>query len=339
MIIRYTVLPIKLFRLLFLLLIHSDISLVLSSHHTDYYNHHRRLRHSSHPSTMRISEDGITKWEQINFVSPQPELSQSQWWQEETIKFQAKGMDHLYLLTQFVINWLQPTGLPNGVIRDDLIDYPLETVQENQLKLFTHFWGVILASTVALCLAVIIPLIGLLLCLCCCNVRSSKRAKPNERDSALYITSASNSSPVHHQSRRKRRPKYKTESGCDPFVRSICTVTMFSLLLFISFFVICAFVTNEYIRSGVSEAPNKFNQSLDGFKLYLQNTQVEVNTLLRTNFQQLEEQMSSSLNKSGIIVKNRLAEKSKAIALENLTEIVTSELNSRIYLVVFFSFH
>ncbi|XP_074600905.1 prominin-like [Brevipalpus obovatus] len=327
MIIRSTVLSIKLFRLLFLLLIHSDNWLVLSSHHTDYNPHHhhhtRRLRHSSHPTTMRISEDDITKWEQINFVSPQSQLTQSQWWQEETFKFQAKGMDHLYLLTQFVINWLQPTGLPNGVIREDLIDYPLETVQENQLKLFTHFWGVILASTVALCLAVIIPLIGLLLCLCCCNIRSSKRAKPNERDSALYITTASNSSPVHHQSRRKRRAKYKTESGCDPFVRSICTVTMFSLLLFISFFVICAFVTNEYIRSGVSEAPNKFNQSLDGFKLYLQNTQVEVNTLLRTNFQQLEEQMSSSLNKSGIIVKNRLAEKSKAVALENLTEIVT----------------
>jgi len=317
---------IKLFRLLLILLTHSNTLLILSSHHIDN-NHHRRLRHSSsHPATMRpnmrISE---TAWEQIKFVSPEAELSQSQWWQEETIKFHAKGMDHLYLLTQFVINWLQPTGLPNGVIREDLIDYPLETVQENQLKLFTHFWGVILASTIALCLAIIIPLIGLLLCLCCCNIRSSKRAKPNERDSALYITSASNSSPVHHQNRRKRRRKYKTERGCDPFVRSICTATMFSLLLFISFFVICAFVTNEYIRSGVSEAPNKFNQSLDSFKLYLQNTQVEVNTLLRTNFQQLEEQMSSSLNKSGIIVKNRLAEKSKAIALENLTEIVTSE--------------
>lgn len=97
------------------------------------------------------------------------------------------------------------------------------------------------------------------------------------------------------------------------------------MLLFISFFVICAFVTNEYIRNGLHELPKTLNQSLDDVQLYLNNTQFEVNTLLRTNFGQLEQELDESLDKSGLIVKNRLALVSQAVALENLTEIVTSK--------------
>lgn len=99
----------------------------------------------------------------------------------------------------------------------------------------------------------------------------------------------------------------------------------FSLLLLVSFFVICAFVTNEYVRNGLLELPKTLNQSLDDVQLYLNNTQYEVNTLLRTNFGQLEHELSESLDKSGLIVKNRLALVSQAVALDNLTEIVTSE--------------
>jgi len=103
-------------------------------------------------------------------------------------------------------------------------------------------------------------------------------------------------------------------------------VIHFGLLLLISFFVICAFVTNEYIRNGLHEMPRTLNQSLDDVQLYLNNTQFEVNTLLRTNYGQLEQELFDSLDKSGIIVKDRLASVSQAVALNNLTEIVSSEL-------------
>lgn len=293
-------------------------SLVLTRNH-----YHRHLRHSNVQALIMQNTHNLpTEWGQINFVPPSSGLTQGRWSDETTIKFQAKGMDHLYLLTQYVINWLQPAGLPNGVITEELVDHPIETIQANQFRLFTHFWGSILASTLVLCLAIIVPMLGFLLCCCCCNQKSSKRAKrASERDPSLYITS--NSSPTHH--RRKHRSKYRIEKSCDPFIRSFFTGVMFTLLLFISFFVICAFVTNEYVHSGINQMPDKFNQSLDDFQLYLRNTQMEVNILLRTNFHQLEDQMSLSLNKSGVIVKNRLAERSKASALENLTEIVTSK--------------
>lgn len=68
--------------------------------------------------------------------------------------------------------------------------------------------------------------------------------------------------------------------------------------------------------------PKTINQSLDDVHLYLNNTQFEVNTLLRTNYGQLEQELFDSLDRSGIIVKNRLALVSQAIALDNLTEIV-----------------
>jgi len=92
-----------------------------------------------------------------------------------------------------------------------------------------------------------------------------------------------------------------------------------------SFFVICAFVTNEYIRTGVQQLPKTVNQSTDDIMLFLNNTQYEINTLLRTNFNQLEQELGDSLDKSGLIVKNRLAVLSEAASLENLTDIVSSE--------------
>lgn len=70
--------------------------------------------------------------------------------------------------------------------------------------------------------------------------------------------------------------------------------------------------------------PKTLNQSLDDVHLYLNNTQFEVSTLLRTNYGQLQSELFDSLDKSGVIVKNRLALVSQAVALDNLTEIVSS---------------
>ena len=122
---------------------------------------------------------------------------------------------------------------------------------------------------------------------------------------------------------KRKKYKYQVEKGCDSCLRSFCGTTLFILFLLISFFVICAFFTNEYVRNGFKFLPQTLNQSLDDIELYLNTTQLEVNTLLRKNFNQLQTELESNLDKSGLIIKNRLAVYSKAIALENLTEIVT----------------
>lgn len=174
-----------------------------------------------------------------------------------------------------------------------------------------------MAATICLCAALVIPLLVFLLCCCCTsNSKTSKRAKYSDNSGAV----SSGTSPG-----RRHKKKYKVDRGCDPCCRSFLGINFFILLLLISFFVICAFVTNEYIKNGIEELPKTFNQSLDDVQLYLNNTQYEINTLLRTNFGQLEQELNDQLDKSGLIVKNRLALVSRAVALENLTEIVSSK--------------
>lgn len=183
-------------------------------------------------------------------------------------------------------------------------------------QLITHFWGLILTSIVLITVGIVLPLIVFVCCCCCSSNKNTKRAKHSRS-----YTSSSSSSPARRSGHRKKR--YKVDRTCDPCVRTISAVKLFVFLLLMSFFVISAFVTNEYIRSGVQQLPKTLNQSTDDLMLYLNNTQHEVNTLLRTNFEQLEHELGNSLDKSGLIVKNRLAVLSEAASLENLTDIVS----------------
>ncbi|CAG2100544.1 unnamed protein product [Medioppia subpectinata] len=271
--------------------------------------------HTNEQNMDQMNDD--IPWRQIKFISPQQSVSQSQWHSAIPV-FSGKGMDHLYLLTQYVIDLLQSPGLPSSIIKDELFDDPIPVLQHNKGKLITHFWGLILTSIVILSVGIGIPLIGFICC-CCCGPtdKRSRRAKHSRS-----YTSSSSSSPSTRRSGHKKK-RYKVDGVCDPCVRSISAVKLFVLLLLMAFFVICAFVTNEYIRTGVKQMPKALNQSTDDLMLYLNNTQLEVNTLLRTNFDQLEHELSDSLDKSGLIVKNRIAILSEAAALDNLTDIVS----------------
>jgi len=261
---------------------------------------------------------------EINFISPSQELAQSRWWYEGPLSFSAKGMDHLYLLNSLLMDWIQPPGLPDEIVKEELLNDPLPMLNENRNRLLSHFWGMILACTIGVSLAVVVPLLGFMLCCCICDTSSAKKNSRNTRAKGRHDspTSTSLTGLGRSAAATKKRKKYRVESGCDSCCRSFFGVIHFVLILLITFFVICAFVTNEYVRNGLHDMPKTINQSLDDVHLYLNNTQFEVNTLLRTNYGQLEQELFDSLDRSGIIVKNRLALVSQAIALDNLTEIV-----------------
>ena len=267
------------------------------------------------------------EWKPINFSSPKEELAQTRWWYDGPIAFSARGMDHLYLLNSWLLSLIQPPGLPDELVKDELFSDPLGVVKENKTRLLAHFWGLILTGTIALCLAIIIPLFGFMICCCWCSDTSSGGRKNTTSSGRMenlgYHTSTSGGTRVKSKRRNRSRSRYSVEGSCDGPCRSLFSVIHFCLLLLISFFVISAFVTNEYIKNGLGVMPQTLNQSLDDIQLYLNNTQFEVNTLLRTNFGQLETALSNSLDRSGSIVKDRLARISEAVALDNLTEIVT----------------
>jgi hypothetical protein len=91
------------------------------------------LRQFNEPNdqTANTNTSSDIPWRQIKFISPQQSLSQSEW-HSGIPSFSAKGMDHLYLLTQYVIDLLQTPGLPFGVIKEDLFDDPIPVLKENK---------------------------------------------------------------------------------------------------------------------------------------------------------------------------------------------------------------
>lgn len=210
------------------------------------------------------------------------------------------------------------------MITDETLDDPQEVIKRNRVQVFSHFWGLFLATVIAFVFAITVPMLGFLICCCRCNSgRTKSTVRSDRRHSRLEESPRSSHRQVIVSAAKKRRQcKYSVENKCDPCVRSITSSIFFCILLGITFFAICAFVTNEYVKSGLHQLPHSLNQSLDDVQLYLNNTQFEVSTLLVTNFDQLEKELSNNLDKSGTIIKNRLALASQAIALENLTEIV-----------------
>ena len=89
-------------------------------HHSTNFNHHNN-------NTTSIP------WRSINFISPSQSLSQSHWWHEAP-SFSARGMEHLYMLNEIILNWIQPPGLPAGIITEQLLDDPKTVLNENRGK-------------------------------------------------------------------------------------------------------------------------------------------------------------------------------------------------------------
>ncbi|KAG9510244.1 Coatomer subunit zeta-1 [Fragariocoptes setiger] len=288
----------------------------------------------------------------------------------DSVNFSTHGMDHLYLMTNFVLDYLLDNELPQELINQTLFTDPLPVLDNNRTILIHHFHRVLLAACVCLCLAISIPLFGFLIVCCWCSEKSKYEHRdsldsPSSHDArstrAKYSgsrhrsrshggtrhydsrshggldrhrRSGPNSSRHRHQSSHSRpAPRressvevVKYESFCSPCVRAFLASNTFIVLLLMAFFVVCNFVTNENVYSGVSQLPKTLNQSLDDLEAYLNVTDYEVDNLLKANFQQLEQELNSRLDSGGLIIKHKLATVSEASALSNLTDMV-ADLN------------
>ncbi|XP_076305476.1 prominin-1-A-like isoform X3 [Tachypleus tridentatus] len=207
--------------------------------------------------------------------------------------FDPKGMEHLYTVTSFFLQLIQSPGLPPEILTDELVDDPVGVLNEHRGVILSHFLGMLLMGLIGLLLGVVIPLGGFFFCCCRCAGRcggSRMEVMEKKRDSC-------------------RRISYG--------------IVMFSIVVVMLFGLVCAFVTNEYIEQGVQALPDNVKLSIDDVQLYFNNTKSEVNNLLKNNFKQLQEKLEESLDRSGYIVKVRLGEVSQAVAVDNLTEIVS----------------
>jgi prominin 1 len=196
--------------------------------------------------------------------------------------FNPRGMNHVYSITHTFLDLIQRSEvLPDSLNASILLDTP----KNNMPDLFKRHWqelliqyiGVATASICGILMAILIPLAGF--CLCCCRCAGKCGAYPQHFD--------------------------KRGDACK---RMTLGVFMSIFTIAAMFGVVTAFVTNQYGHEGVVELPNRLQTATDDTSLYLDNTGREVNSLLVTNFAELENGLNKILDESGPILKHNLAQ-------------------------------
>ncbi|KAK2575115.1 hypothetical protein KPH14_008839 [Odynerus spinipes] len=209
-----------------------------------------------------------------------------------TTRFNPKGMGQLYNVTNMFIDLVQSKqAYPEGMITVES-GYLVFMDPLQQWKIIvTHYGGLAGLALIGLLLAAILPCVGLFFCCCRCAGHCGARSQPFD----------------------------KKHDHCRKIMLSIVLIGVATIILF---GVVCAFVTNEYMQEGTKELPSNVKTNLKDVKLYLTTTKREINTVLKTNYGELEITLNNILQASGRIVTEQLAEYSHAVSLTNLNDIV-----------------
>jgi len=206
--------------------------------------------------------------------------------------------------------WLTNTFL-DLILRDNVLPASLNTSMiitaatrgpEESLKLVKDHWkdlllqyiGLLTAVIVGLLLAVCLPLTGFIVC--CCRCAGKCGAYPD--------------------------PYYdKKSDSCKRF----CSGVLLSLLVItVTFGCACAFLTNQYKYNGMTQLPDKLTNSLQDVDQYFKHTQDGTKLLLVDNFNKLERLVYQRLEDGGSTIKEGLAEKTGAKAVDSLFELVSN---------------
>nr|XP_050854478.1 prominin-like protein isoform X4 [Vespula vulgaris] len=209
-----------------------------------------------------------------------------------TTKFNPKGMGQLYNVTNMFIDFIQSKqAYPEGMITV-ISNTPVLVDPWHQWKIIVaHYGGLAGLALIGVLLAAILPCIGLFFWCCRCAGQCGGRIQPFD----------------------------KKHDHCRKIMLSIILIGVATIILF---GVVCAFVTNEYMEIGTAELPNNVKTNLKDVMLYLATTKREINTVLKTNYGELEITLNNILQASGRIVTEQLAEYSHAVSLTNLNDIV-----------------
>ena len=82
----------------------------------------------------------------------------------------------------------------------------------------------------------------------------------------------------------------------------------------------------------MTRLPDRLQDVTDDSSLYLDNTGIEIHNLLVTNFEELEKVLNQTLDEGGPILKRKLAHITNAVAIDNITDIVSRLGNVRSHL-------
>jgi len=216
--------------------------------------------------------------------------------------FDPRGMEHVYLIVNTFLNLIvRENVLPEGITTEGITNLFQSSNTESILKSLSDNWedlllqyvGVLTVAIFGILLALIIPLIGFFFC--CCRCAGKCGAHPDT-------------------------PYDKKSDACKRVTLGIILSIFVIAAVFGS---VSAFVCNQYSYSGWGQVSKKMDTSLEDTGGYIQHTGDSIKTLLVTNFAEMEEVIGQILDDSGPILKRKLADITEAIAIDDLTSIVS----------------
>lgn len=239
-----------------------------------------------------------------------PRIAYSRAWVNKSYRareeFNPRGMEHLYLITNLFLHLVHrerevPREL-ESLVAQELAQVTLDQQQgmrvvseleANWDVLLIHYIGLVALVVVGALIVVIMPLAGLVFACCRCAGRCGAQEP-------------------HYDKKR------------DPCKRATLGTLLAILVVVILLGLVCSFVTNARMEEGVQNLPKEWAVSVHDTKLFLNNTDNEVQNLLVRNYRELQSVLYNKLDSSGELVKSELARVTKAVAIDNLTAIASS---------------
>ncbi|XP_069941647.1 prominin-1 isoform X5 [Cherax quadricarinatus] len=239
-----------------------------------------------------------------------PRISYSQAYVNKTYRakddFNPRGMEHLYLITNLFLDLIhRDRELPpqlESLVSQELAQPTLDQQQAMRVAseleanwdvLVLHYVGLVALVSLGCLLIVVLPLAGLVFACCRCAGRCGAQEP-------------------HYDKKR------------DPCKRATLGTLLAVLVVVILLGLVCCFVTNARMEDGVQGLPRDWSLAVHDTKLFLNNTDNEVQNLLVRNYRELQNVLFNKLDSSGELVKIELARVTKAVAIDNLTAIATS---------------
>ncbi len=218
-------------------------------------------------------------------------------------RFDPRGMQHVYSISHLFLDLIRredvlPPGLNASEVLLPLVDQrsgaPVtRPLVDHWEELLLQYIGVVTVATCGLLLALAAPVACFFTW--CCRCAGKCGAYPEHFD--------------------------RRGDACKRFFLGV----LLALFVIAAMFgVVCAFVTSFFTYNGMRRLPDRVETSVSDAGLYLDNTGREINTLLVTNFDELEEVLNRVLDESGPILKRSLAEVTQAVAIDDLTDIVSN---------------
>lgn len=159
---------------------------------------------SSSASLAKQSLVRPVQFRSVNVASTQ-QSANIRWASADAVNF----MDHLYFITNLVLDYLLENELPQELMNQTLLNDPLTVLLEHRNELIKHFHKLLIAACTCLCIGISIPLFGFMIACCWCSSGSKSSTSKRSSSSVAHPRSASGG---RHSSRSRSHQRDSSDT-------------------------------------------------------------------------------------------------------------------------------